>query len=350
MGPPGRYAGRDGLIVLTVAEPGKRPESFSIRPFREEDREAVNRIWRAAFAESTDDPNQIIDFCLRTKHGALFVGCLGKQVVATAMAGHDGRRAWLHRIATAPDHRGHGYARRLVAHAEAHLADLGAPRINLHLPPRNEAVRGFYEKLGYAAEPRTQMIKRFSKTPPLAVVSDDGIPVGQLEVAITHLEMTRPPRLPAPPPPALKLAVLRADDVSVPFYRYLYNTVGGPWLWYERRQISDHDLAAIIRHPEVEIYVLYVGGEPAGYAELDRRAMPDIELVFFGLMPHFIGRKLGPWLLHWVIDAAWARAPQRLWLHTCSLDHPRAIAHYQRAGFVPFKQERKLIVDPRPLP
>jgi GNAT superfamily N-acetyltransferase len=336
--------------VLTIAEPGPRPESFSIRPFREEDREAVKRLWRVAFAQSTDDPNQIIDFCLRTKHGALFVGCLSDQVVATTIAGHDGRRAWLHRVATAPDHRKRGYAHRLIAHAEAYLAALGALRTNLHLPPGNEAVRGFYEKLGYAAQPRTQMIKRFAKTPPLSMTGDDGIPVGQIETTITHLEMARRPRLPAPPPPALKLAVLRADAVSVPFYRYLYNTVGGPWLWYERRAMSDDDLAAIIRHPDVDVFVLYAGGEPAGYAELDRRSMPDIELVFFGLMPQFIGRKLGPWLLHWVVDAAWAREPERLWLHTCSLDHPRAIAHYQRAGFVPFKQERKLIPDPRPLP
>jgi GNAT superfamily N-acetyltransferase len=161
--------------------------------------------------------------------------------------------------------------------------------------------------------------------------------------------MTRRPRLPAPPPPALKLAVLRAEAISVPFYRYLYDTVGAPWVWYERRRLSDMELGAIVRHPEVDVFVLYAGGEPAGYAELDRRSMPDIELVFFGLMPHFIGRKLGPWLLHWAIDAAWAREPQRLWLHTCSLDHPRAITYYQRAGFVPFKQEQKLIADPRPL-
>ena len=78
--------------------------------------------------------------------------------------------------------------------------------------------------------------------------------------------------------------------------------------------------------------------------------MPDIELAYFGLVPGFIGRKLGPWLLHWVVDAAWAREPKRVWVHTCSLDHPKAIAHYQRAGFSPYRQERKTIADPRPLP
>jgi ribosomal protein S18 acetylase RimI-like enzyme len=329
--------------VLTPAE------TFSIRPFSEPDRTAVKQLWREAFAEFPDDPDQDIDFCIRSKRGALFVGCLGEQLVATAMAGHDGHRGWLYHVATSPAHRGRGYASRMVAHAEAYLAALGVPKVNLQIRTSNEAVRGFYEKLGYAVEPRIDMGKRFSTTPPLALGDESGIPTGQIEIAITHLEMTRRPRLPAPPPPALKLAVLRADAISVPFYRYLYNTVGAPWLWYERRRMSDEDLAAIVRHPDVDVFVLYAQGEPAGYAELDRRAMPEIELVYFGLMPDFIGRKLGPWLLHWAVDAAWAREPQRLWVHTCSLDHPRAIAHYQRAGFVPYRQERKIVADPRPL-
>lgn len=334
-------------MALTLASP--TPAGFAIRPFEERDRDAIGQLWRDAFSGSKDDPDRVIEFCLRTKRGALFVGCLDGAVVATVMAGHDCRHAWLHRVATAREHRGRGYARRLIAHAEAYLAGLGVERVNLHLPPGDESVRGFYEKLGYAGHPQTRMIKRFADSPPLALEGADGLGAGQLRISITHLEMTRRPRLPAPPPPALKLAVLRAEAVSVPFYRYLYNTVGEPWLWYERRLLSDAELAAIVRHPEVDVFVLYAGGEPAGYAELDRRAMPDIEIAYFGLMPDFIGRKLGPWLLHWVIDAAWAREPQRVWVHTCSLDHPRAIAHYQRAGFVPFKQEQKVIADPRPL-
>jgi ribosomal protein S18 acetylase RimI-like enzyme len=325
------------------------PDTFIIRPFSESDRAAVKQLWRGAFAEFPDDPDQDIDFCIRTGHGALFVGCIGERLVATAMAGHDGHRGWLYHVASAPEHRRRGYAKRLVAHAEAYLAARGVPKVNLQIRAGNEAVRDFYEKIGYVVEPRVQMGKRFSTTPPLGISQEGDLRVGQLEVIVTYLQMTQRPRLPAPPPPALKLAVLRAESVSVPFYRYLYNTVGGPWLWYELRQQSDAALAAVVQHPDVDVFVLYAAGEPAGYAELDRRAMPDIEIVYFGLVPAFMGRKLGPWLLHWVVDAAWARNPQRLWLHTCNLDHPRAITHYQRAGFVPYRQVRKLIADPRPL-
>lgn len=327
------------------AEPGW---GFAVRPFEERDREPVKALWRVAFAEFPDDPDEDIDFCLRTGHGALFVGVLEDAVVATILAGHDGHRGWLYHVATSPGHRGRGFARHMVAHAEAHLAARGVPKVNLQIRAGNSGVQGFYEHLGYVAEPRIDMGKRFSVAPPLA--NPDGTAPGTLDVVITHLEMTQRPRLPAPPPPALKLAVLHAPTISVPFYRYLYNTVGAPWLWFERRRMSDADLAAVVQHPDVEIYVLYADGEPAGYAELDRRAMPDIELAYFGLVPAFIGRRLGPWFLHWVVDAGWSRDPRRLWVHTCNLDHPRAITHYQRAGFVPFKQERKLMPDPRPLP
>ncbi len=86
---------------------------------------------------------------------------------------------------------------------------------------------------------------------------------------------------------------------------------------------------------------------PAGFAELDRRAEPDIELAYFGLVPEFIGRGLSNYLLSAALDIAWSHEPKRVWVHTNTLDHPRALALYQRLGFQPYKQERKTIPDPR---
>jgi GNAT superfamily N-acetyltransferase len=113
--------------------------------------------------------------------------------------------------------------------------------------------------------------------------------------------------------------------------------------------MRDDDLRAIIQDTKVEIYILYVNGVPAGYAELDLRQEPDIELAYFGIMPEFIGNRLGPFLLNWIIDKAWSYNPQRFWLHTCTLDHPKALAVYQQAGFVPYKFEEKIVDDPRVL-
>ena len=89
----------------------------------------------------------------------------------------------------------------------------------------------------------------------------------------------------------------------------MISVYGAPWLWYERRIIDDEKLLPLIDHEKVEIYVLYVQGTPAGYFELDIKEFPQIELAYFGLMPEFIGMKLGPYLLGQAIDTAWAHDP-----------------------------------------
>ncbi len=168
-----------------------------------------------------------------------------------------------------------------------------------------------------------------------------------LTTVVTYLEMTAKPTAPTLPHPAQKIALMRADRPPLSFYRYLYDTVGEDWLWYERRIVTDDDLANVIHHDRVEIYVLYVGGVPAGFGELDRRADRDIELAYFGLMPDFVGRRLGSYFLRWLIDQAWTYEPDRLWVHTCDLDHPNALQVYQKAGFVPYQRETITFTDPR---
>lgn len=174
-------------------------------------------------------------------------------------------------------------------------------------------------------------------------------PAGKLDVTITYLEMTgTQPRQPLPRAPD-KVALMRATSPTVSFYRYLYAAVGEPWLWYERRKMDDATLASIIRSREVEIYVLYKGGVPAGFVEVDRRSRVDAELSYFGLLPEFIGQKLGPYLLNWGIHAAFSCGADRLRVNTCSLDHPNALATYKKAGFVPVREQKIVVDDPRVL-
>lgn len=169
---------------------------------------------------------------------------------------------------------------------------------------------------------------------------------GKLDMIITYLEMRRcPNRLIRHLPRGL--TIMRTRSPTVSFYRYLYNTVGAPWLWHERRRLDDNTLRAIIHNTGVEVYVLYVHGVPAGYIELDRRIADEVEVAYFGLIPEFIGRGLGRYLLDWGLHEAWREHPQRVWVHSCNYDHPKAIAVYQRAGFVPYKQEAVRIDDPR---
>ncbi|MGI9174602.1 MAG: GNAT family N-acetyltransferase [Rhodothermales bacterium] len=157
-------------------------------------------------------------------------------------------------------------------------------------------------------------------------------------VSITYLEMNAPPSAPERATPR-GVTIMQAHAPTVTFYRFLYDTVGEPWQWKDRRLLDPDDLRAIIEHPDVEVHVLYFDGTPAGYAELDARKMPDVQLAYFGLMPEFIGRGLGTFFLDWAIRKAWERAPERLWVHTCTLDHPSALPLYKRMGFAPYKQE-----------
>ena len=165
-------------------------------------------------------------------------------------------------------------------------------------------------------------------------------PAGKITSVITYLEMTEQPTSPTPPTPAAKLALLRAEQPSCAFYRFLHDQVGGGQLWREeRRAMSDAELARIIADDRFEVYVLYAAGVPAGFSEFDRRRRPDIELACFGLLPDFAGRGFGAYLLRWTIDQAWTHQPERLWVRASSGDDPHALSLYQRCGFVVYDQK-----------
>jgi GNAT superfamily N-acetyltransferase len=174
-------------------------------------------------------------------------------------------------------------------------------------------------------------------------------PPGKLPVTVTYLEMTAPPPRPYHPKPARKLALLRAESPTLSYYRYLYTAVGAPWLWADRLRLGDERLRARLDDPRTEVYALYKAGVPAGFSELFRRDERQTEIAYFGLLPEFIGQGIGPYFLDAMIDLAWRGQPERLTVETCTLDHPKALALYQQAGFLPFKRERVLRDDPRVL-
>ena len=167
----------------------------------------------------------------------------------------------------------------------------------------------------------------------------------QIPVEVTYLQMFAAPAPPAAPAPTVQ--VLRANAPTVSFYRFLYGTVGRPWQWFERLKLDDDILHAQINAPDIEIDVLYVDGVPAGYVEMDAKLKPDVEIAYFGLMPEFIGKGHGAYFLRWALHRAWQLQPTRVWLHTCSLDHPRALSTYQSAGLEAYRRETVHINDPK---
>lgn len=139
-------------------------------------------------------------------------------------------------------------------------------------------------------------------------------------------------------PPRAGLDVKHVPTPTVEFYRHLYDRVGNAYEWYTRARMPDAQLQAILNDPGNEMHVLHVGGKSAGFAEFDRRVPDEVELVQFGLTPEYIGQGLGKYFLQWAIDKAWSYQPKRFWLHTCELDHPRALPNYLAAGFQQYDQ------------
>lgn len=168
----------------------------------------------------------------------------------------------------------------------------------------------------------------------------------RIPMVVTFLEMTSKPSALPPPMPKGKVAIMRAAHPPVHFYRYLYDTIGDPYFWVDRRKLSDAALGEIVQHPEVELHVLYLDGNPAGMAELDLRDAATGQLAYFGLMPEAIGKRLGYFFCYHAVMNAWARPISKLLINTCTLDHPRALPLYQRLGFVPYAREDRYIELP----
>ena len=168
-------------------------------------------------------------------------------------------------------------------------------------------------------------------------------PLRKIKTTVTFLELRAEPRLNIPPPANLKLILMRAENPSIGFYRFLYDAVGRGYHWIDRKRLDDAALAEVIADPRVELWVLYALGQPAGYFEVNAIKAPVVELEYFGLMREFHGRGLGKWLLAEAIRACWARKPERVIVETCTLDGPATLPLYQKLGFVPYDRKEKTI-------
>ncbi|UZK69186.1 GNAT family N-acetyltransferase [Sphingomonas sp. S1-29] len=172
------------------------------------------------------------------------------------------------------------------------------------------------------------------------------VPEGHLATVVTTLEMRERPRL-APMPPS-ELRLVRWEQPTLPRYRTLFARIGAPWLWYSRLVMADAALAKIIHDPKVSVYAAVDrAGIEVGFLELDHRHDGICELAYFGLVPERVGRGDGRWLMANALMLGWGREVTRLWVHTCTLDHHRALDFYRRSGFTAFRRTMETFPDPR---
>jgi GNAT superfamily N-acetyltransferase len=136
-----------------------------------------------------------------------------------------------------------------------------------------------------------------------------------------------------------ELEMRRAHIPAPELNRFLYTAVGGDWYWIDRLGWTYQQWFEYLNRPELETWLAYMSGTPAGYFELEQQADGDVELAYFGLLPQFIGRGIGGLLLTRAIERAWALGARRVWLHTCTLDSPAALAGYRARGLRVYKEE-----------
>ena len=158
-------------------------------------------------------------------------------------------------------------------------------------------------------------------------------------IHVWHLEMTQPPTE-RTVPDTDKSYELRLVDAPLPeFSRFLYVAVGASCLWYMRLSWSYDQWLRMLNNDNVQTWVAYINGTPIGYFELEKQPQGSTEICYFGLLPEFIGQGFGKQLLADAIEKAWSIGGDRVWLHTCSLDHPSALHNYLSRGFTVFKEE-----------
>ena len=166
----------------------------------------------------------------------------------------------------------------------------------------------------------------------------------ELAAVVTYLEMQAPPEADVP---SSTLQLRRIPSPTAEQYRALFRKVGAPWLWFSRLIMTDEQLEAIIHHPRVELFEIAAVEAVVGMLELDFREAGQCELAFIGLVAELSGQGHGRWLLGEAVRRAWREGVRRVHVHTCSLDHPAALAAYRRAGFTAYKRAIERFPDPR---
>jgi GNAT superfamily N-acetyltransferase len=178
-------------------------------------------------------------------------------------------------------------------------------------------------------------------------ISLDGytdLPPGKLANVVTYLERSvtgfAAPKMPA------ELSIERASG-DIARFRRLYRDVGEAWMWIGHLRLSANELAAHLRSPTTDTFVLRRGGADIGFVEIDRAIAGQAEILSFGLVAAAIGTGAARPLMEFALGHIAAAGIDRVWLHTCTFDHPDAVRFYRRNGFVPYKFAIEVFDDPR---
>lgn len=135
--------------------------------------------------------------------------------------------------------------------------------------------------------------------------------------------------------------VIRECEINqFQYNRFLYQLVGEVWMWTDKLTLSNEQWKAYVDDDNLRTWVAYLKGSPAGYFELQKQLIDNVEIKYFGLAAKFVGVGFGGYLLSQALKYAWDwKGTKRVWLHTCSLDHQSALKNYEARGMKVYKIE-----------
>ncbi len=139
------------------------------------------------------------------------------------------------------------------------------------------------------------------------------------------------------------LTITQALVPSPELNRYLYTAIGGDWYWVDRLSWTWAQWEHYLAEPDVETWLAQLHGMPVGYVELRRCAEGDVKVEYLGVLSRLAGRGIGGRLLTFAIERGFALGTRRVWLHTCSLDHPRALEAYRARGLEVFRETEEVM-------
>ncbi len=157
------------------------------------------------------------------------------------------------------------------------------------------------------------------------------------EIKIWYLEIMEEERF-IPSKVVINLGLKPTDDAAI--NTRFYREVGGNWQWVDRLNWTNNQWEKWVSRENLRTWVAHLGDKEVGYVEMEIQEGGSIEIVYFGLLPLMIGKGIGGGMLSLAVREAWQiKGTQRVWLHTCSEDHPHALGNYEKRGFHLFKTE-----------
>jgi len=139
----------------------------------------------------------------------------------------------------------------------------------------------------------------------------------------------------------INIEILLEKKPIIDLCKFFYKEVGRDFFWRDRLKWSNQDWLDYVNNDFFKLYILKYNNKLAGYYELlyDPK-INSMEIPYFGIFKEFYGKKIGGYLLTDALSTSFKQKITKVWVHTCTLDHPNALKNYLARGMKIFKTEK----------